>query len=72
MNWHPQTYHAFPKIGSTVRDVVTGTKLIDQLAREQGCDIVHVRSYVAALMATRSMTLQRARLLFDMRGFLGR
>ena len=69
VTWHPQTYHAFPKIGSTVRDVVTGTKVIDELAREQGCDIIHVRSYVPALMATRSVTLQRARLLFDMRGF---
>ena len=69
VTWRPQTYHAFPKIGSTVRDVVTGTKVIDELAREQGCDIIHVRSYVPALMATRSVTLQRARLLFDMRGF---
>jgi glycosyltransferase involved in cell wall biosynthesis len=69
VDWHPLEYHATPKVASTAWDVRQGVRLLNELATGTGPDIVHTRSYVAALMAVRSRALQNARFLFDIRGF---
>ena len=69
VRWVPLSYHARPPVASTWWDVVTGTRAIEREAQARRPDIVHVRSYVPALMAYRSSVLKQARLLFDIRGF---
>ena len=69
VTWRPLNYHSSPKVLSTARDIAAGSREIDRAARESGGDIIHVRSYVPALMALRSRQIQRAKLLFDIRGF---
>ena len=70
VDWHPLTYHRRPPVASTALDVLRGTRLIRKLAaRIEGPLIVHARSYVPALMALRAKLGERARFLFDIRGF---
>ena len=69
VTWRPLNYHSSPKVLSTARDIAAGSREIDRVASEAGGDIIHVRSYVPALMALRSHQIQRAKLLFDIRGF---
>ena len=70
VSWHPLTYHRRPPVASTALDVLRGTRLIRQLAaRIEGPLILHARSYVPALMALRARLGERARFLFDIRGF---
>src|SRR4051794_19321096 len=70
VGWHPLLYHRRPPVASTAFDVARGTRLIRRLA--EGIDgplILHARSYVPALMAVRAGLGERARFLFDIRGF---
>lgn len=69
IRWIPLAYHARPPVLSTWRDVIAGTRALDREAAERPPDIVHVRSYVPALMAYRSTARRHAKLLFDIRGF---
>jgi glycosyltransferase involved in cell wall biosynthesis len=70
VRWHPLDYHRKPPVASTAVDVRRGTRLIRELAaRTDGPLIVHARSYVPALMALRARLGERARFLFDIRGF---
>src|SRR3954454_23503767 len=53
--WHPLDYHRSPPVASTALDVSRGTRRIRELA--SGVDrplILHARSYVPALMASRA------------------
>jgi glycosyltransferase involved in cell wall biosynthesis len=69
--WLPRTYHRRPPVASTLFDVLTGARAVRRAAHASGVDIVHVRSYVPALMALVSTMLRRRRwrMLFDIRGF---
>jgi glycosyltransferase involved in cell wall biosynthesis len=70
VGWHPLGYHRRPPVASTAFDVWRGTRRIKELAsRIEGPLIVHARSYVPALMALQAGLGQRARFLFDIRGF---
>lgn len=72
VRWHPRRYRKSPPVLSTGLDIAVGTKAIEDVAEEiDGPLIVHVRSYVPALMAVRSKLLKRpdVKLLFDIRGF---
>jgi glycosyltransferase involved in cell wall biosynthesis len=69
INWLPLRYHKRPPVLSTLLDVVAGRRALIRAARANPPDIIHIRSYVPALMgllAGRSVT---AKLLFDIRGF---
>src|SRR5436190_22933064 len=57
IKWIPLRYHGWPPVLSTARDVIVGTRAIDREARRRPPDIVHVRSYVPALMACRAKAL---------------
>lgn len=69
VRWVPLRYHKRPPVASTAWDIRAGARAIDRTAGERGPDIIHVRSYVPALMALRSRAVAGARLLFDIRGF---
>jgi glycosyltransferase involved in cell wall biosynthesis len=70
VTWHPLSYHRRPPVVSTALDVLRGTRRIRQLAaRTDRPLILHARSYVPALMALQAKLGERARFLFDIRGF---
>jgi len=69
IRWHPHRYHKRPALLSTLYDIVRGAVWCLYLARRQRAQLVHARSYVAALMALPARWLLRRPLLFDIRGF---
>ncbi|MHB1834058.1 MAG: glycosyltransferase [Solirubrobacteraceae bacterium] len=70
IRWLPRRYHRRPPVLSTLWDVLVGAVTVRRVARSYSAQIVHVRSYVPALMALLSAPERRTwRFLFDIRGF---
>jgi len=71
IGWLALTYHKRPAVLSTLFDVLVGARVVRRACREIDAEIVHVRSYVPALIALLSVwpRKRRWRLLFDIRGF---
>ena len=70
VRWQPLPYHRRPPVASTALDVAVGARLIRQRAAQVNRPLIlHARSYVPALIALRAGLGQRARFLFDIRGF---
>jgi glycosyltransferase involved in cell wall biosynthesis len=67
--WRPLSYHKRPPVLSTAWDVVAGARKVRRACRSVDADIVHVRSYVPALIALAAGRQRRWKLLFDIRGF---
>jgi hypothetical protein len=69
--WVPLRYHRRPPVISTLWDVVVGVRALRRACRATNPAIVHVRSYVAALIAVTSAPARKRpwKLLFDIRGF---
>ena len=71
IKWTARRYHRRPRILSTVLDVLFGSLAVHRACRGSAVDVIHVRSYVPALMALLSARpgSRPWRLLFDIRGF---
>jgi glycosyltransferase involved in cell wall biosynthesis len=71
ISWAPLPYHRRPPVLSTLWDVLVGARAVRRACRETGAEIVHVRSYVPALIALLAAWpgKRRWKLLFDIRGF---
>jgi len=71
IRWVPRRYHRRPPVLSTLWDVLVGASAVRRACRSSGAEIVHVRSYVPALIALLAAWPRgrRWRLLFDIRGF---
>lgn len=69
IQWFPLRYHKQPALLSTLYDIACGTVWALRLARGHRAQLLHVRSYVPAVMALPSRWLLRCPLLFDIRGF---
>jgi glycosyltransferase involved in cell wall biosynthesis len=69
IHWRPLEYHKRPPVLSTLWDVAAGVRVVRAELRRRPVDIVHVRSYVPALIAVLSGRRRRWSLLFDIRGF---
>lgn len=69
LDWHPLIYHKWPPILSTVYDVARLKRNAFALNRRRRFDLVHCRSYVAAVAALKLKQHREVPLLFDMRGF---
>jgi hypothetical protein len=67
--WQPLSYHKRPPVLSTAWDVLRGARALRRACRRTDADIVHVRSYVPALIALAARSPRRYRFLFDIRGF---
>ncbi len=67
--WHPISYTASPPVLSTLKDVRNLNAKAAALHRQYSFDLVHCRSYIAALTGLRMKRLFETRLVFDMRGF---
>lgn len=69
IRWIPLSYSKRPPVLSTAWDVWAGVRAVRREAARKQPDVIHVRSYVPALIAVRSGLLSRTKLLFDIRGF---
>jgi glycosyltransferase involved in cell wall biosynthesis len=69
IGWTPLRYHSRPSVPATTYDIVHGQAAVLALARSLRADIIHVRSYIPALMALPARRFLGAKLLFDIRGF---
>jgi glycosyltransferase involved in cell wall biosynthesis len=69
IQWYPRVYHKRPSALATLWDIAVGTLLGMRLVRRHNLGIVHVRSYVAAVMGLLVKQATGAKFLFDMRGF---
>lgn len=67
--WFPLRYHRRPAVLSTAVDVLAGLRMLRSVSYEQRPSIIHVRSYVPALIALLSRRGQTPLVLFDIRGF---
>jgi len=70
IEWIACTYHRRPPVISTLWDVAVGALAVRRAVRRRRAEIVHVRSYVPALMAVLASARGcRTKLVFDIRGF---
>ncbi|MCC5923618.1 MAG: glycosyltransferase [Crocinitomicaceae bacterium] len=69
ITWHPQSYTKKPPLLSTVKDIRKMQQLAFSLHAEYAFDIVHCRSYMAALVGLKLKKKKGLSFLFDMRGF---
>ena len=69
IEWLPLRYHRRPPVLSTLLDVLAGVRALARAARAGKPTIVHVRSYVPALIALLARSWSGGKLLFDIRGF---
>ncbi|HEX8070876.1 MAG TPA: glycosyltransferase [Pyrinomonadaceae bacterium] len=70
IGWHALTYHKRPTLPATLYDIARGAQFARRLIRRERLDIIHARSHVAAAMGALAKRGTRARLLFDIRGFM--
>jgi len=68
--WHALRYHKRPTLAATLYDIVRGAFAARRFVRRERVDVVHARSHVAAAMGALATRGSRARLLFDIRGFM--
>ncbi|OGW74683.1 MAG: hypothetical protein A2Z72_05410 [Omnitrophica bacterium RBG_13_46_9] len=69
IEWKVLRYHKHFRVLATMYDVAVGIFGAMAIAKRTRPDIVHARSYVAALMAWAVGSLAKAKFVFDMRGF---
>ena len=69
IEWHPLRYHKRPPVLSSVVDVLQMKRRATDLQRREAFDLVHCRSYMAALVGHSLKRRFGVSFLFDMRGF---
>ena len=69
IQWHPLSYTKKPPLLSTVYDVRRMSALAKKLHQKNQFDIIHCRSYIAALIGLKMKNRYRTKFVFDMRGF---
>ena len=67
--WHRLRYHKRPAVAATVWDITAGLAVAWALVLRHRIEILHARSYIAAVIALGLCALSRVKFLFDMRGF---
>lgn len=69
INWRPINYTKKPPLFSTIWDIRQITKKAKEIYETQPFQLVHCRSYIAALVGFKLKNKFGIKLLFDMRGF---
>jgi glycosyltransferase involved in cell wall biosynthesis len=69
INWQPIMYTRNPPVLSTIKDVKKLNKSAEALHQKISFDLVHCRSYIAALVGQRMKKKFKVPFIFDMRGF---
>lgn len=70
IDWHMLPYHKRPTLLATLFDILAGAWLASSIVRREHVHLLHARSHVGAAIGAVAKKLTRARLLFDVRGFL--
>ncbi len=68
ISWHYLRYHKYPSLPATVYDIISGFILCYFLILKNKIKIVHVRSYVAMMIAYLLKKIVHIKIIFDMRG----
>ena len=69
IEWHPQMYTKKPPVLSTLWDIWKMRRVCFGLHREKNFQVVHCRSYIAALVGLEMKKKFGTCFIFDMRGF---
>jgi glycosyltransferase involved in cell wall biosynthesis len=69
INWQPLFYTKYPKVVSTLFDLIKIYPVIKRLQKSKQFDIVHCRSYITSLIGLRLKRKYGIKFIFDMRGF---
>ncbi len=69
IDWFPLSYTKSPPVLSTVWDVIRLNGLVKRLHKQYDFQLVHCRSYIAALAGLRMKRNLEVPFIFDMRGF---
>ena len=69
IKWYPMRYHKRPSLIATLFDIFRGQVMAYFISKKINAEIIHVRSYIPALISLPSKSLLNTKLLFDIRGF---
>ncbi len=69
IDWQPLFYTKYPKVVSTLFDLIKIYPVIKRLQKSKQFDIVHCRSYITSLIGLRLKRKYGIKFIFDMRGF---
>lgn len=69
IRWVPLAYHKRPPVLSTLYDIAAGSFCAYRMIKRRGCALIHVRSYVPAMIALILRKMTGIEFIFDMRGF---
>lgn len=69
ISWYPCRYTKAPLILSTLKDIGIMRKMASRLHKKQPFDLVHCRSYIAAIVGLWLKKRTGVPFIFDMRGF---
>ena len=69
INWTPMRYHKRLSILATIYDIIRGQVIAIRITKILKTEIVHVRSYIPALIALPLKWFSKTKILFDIRGF---
>ncbi len=69
IKWYPLKYTSTPPVFSTLLDIVKIKRAAKRIIIKNNIDIVHCRSYIAALVGLKMKKRLGTKFVFDMRGF---
>ena len=70
ITWRARRYHKRPTLPATLYDIAVGVITIVRWHWRERLDVLHARSYVAALTAQLACLFTGSKLLFDIRGLM--
>jgi hypothetical protein len=70
ISWHYQKYHKWPSLPATIYDMAVGAWSIARIMRRERVEILHARNHVPAVMSALARIFRKAKLIFDIRGFM--
>jgi glycosyltransferase involved in cell wall biosynthesis len=69
IDWQPLFYTKYPKVVSTLFDLIKIYPVIKRLQKSKQFDLVHCRSYITSLIGLHLKRKYAIKFIFDMRGF---
>lgn len=69
IDWRPIIYTKRPPVLSTLYDIYKIKRVVNKILKEKRIQLVHCRSYIAALIGLELKRTKGIKFLFDMRGF---
>lgn len=70
IDWRWLRYHKSPSIPATAFDVSQGLRAAKTIVRQKRIELVHARSHIPAMIASRLKRRFKVRMVFDLRGLM--